>query len=410
MVPALLLRPCIEFPLDVTALHSAARDWCERAERIPLLFDLNPNVSGILQSVLLPRPQDFPERRAPPVPTEGVNIEDAIEHLFGAVERLVDEDPPGRVLRELPFLAEIIASLSVGEEELLVPEYQRPDILTQLELEERRGRPPNANTPNLAASLRDALPHGNASTNEFGLGSERAAQVSGQFGPALSRFALELGLGRGWRGGVPPSLARVRQELAGFDEEEMVRAATQLVRARQKLMRRLDDQIDPDRTTIARTLCPMLLMDNGVLARPFLTKNIWYGEPTGDAAERTAEDSKRLLNTARLLAEWMRSRTFLQTLYVACSGRTERLRFIASPAFDWLSYAKSRHLPLHLVHVTCSPDHPGHRMATAALPGAQLTEPVSTWLMGFANDPQDLVRRLLGPSALGFDEALHWAM
>jgi len=338
-----------------------------------------------------------------------VNNEDAIEHLFGAVERLVDEAPSGRVLRELPFLAEIIASLGVEDGELLVPEYQRQDILAQLELEERRGRPPNANAPNLAASLRDALPRGNNPASEFGLGGERAAQVSGQFGPALSRFALELGLGGGWRGEAPPSLARVRQELAGFDQEEMVRAAAQLVRARQKLMRRLDDQIDPDRTTIARTLCPMLLMDNGVLARPFLTKNMWYGEQTGDA-ERTAEDSERLLNTAKLLAEWMRSRTFLQTLFVACSGRAERLRFIVSPAPDWQSFATSRGLPLHLVHVTCSPDHPGHRMATAALPGAQLSEPVSTWLMGFSEQPQELVARLLGPSAPAFDASLHWAM
>ncbi len=380
ILPALLLRPCLELVADEERLLEVYRTWLRG-------FDRRRRADPIAMRRLLPwledivprRPERLPVRRAARVDGDEVAattraiLDDALQAARGDLER---------TLQEYPHAAEI--ALSDADEAGLMPaSHPRLSVLDDLAIARGRGAPRGHRLPSLAGAVYSMLPDARAMSSFSGVSQLRLDAEGARHGHLACRFAYELAIdAENQQPGE--AVQRVRSK---FDRRER-EASTGLYN---QLRHQRDRSRGRPARRLVRRLAPYLIGDTALLARPIPAECLANSvDLAADGGIPTAVE-----HTVDLLQEWLHSPSFVETLELACAERWESIRFSLTPSADWNGFMRERFGRLLVMRVRFSPDNPGYRRAVAAVPGTRFGHTVDTWIAGIGSR-SDVQERLLG--------------
>jgi hypothetical protein len=384
--PGLLLRPCVDHAVDAPAVRQAFSAWLEAitpprdqrrtnaahtwrpADNLPSLSDL-----------VKPRPAGAPARTPAAIQVrENSYTLNTLRILKTASELVRQGEQYGDVLQAYPFIAELAATKDGRGPANSVHRLKAGRTLPRAR---RQRRPPGLTLPSLESQLLQALESGRSLKRPAALDGRQWTTVRRDFGPLLERFAVEVAIGRE----LPKPNAEVlaTRKLFGFDgeylrESKLLRANLAGVRRKDAKRRaRLNGRHDKTRGVIVRGTAPYLLADTRLTALPLASR--WLEKATApaevDLNGRTKDVFEAVLvSNYELLLEWIRTDSFVETLQLACGGKTANFRSCVTPRDKFDDLKQGRWMPFHFARVI---DTVGDR-----------------WVSGFGASVGEVVRRV----------------
>lgn len=400
VVPGLLLRPCLNFPLNASQSRAAFQRWLDGIQ--PNGWQPEHGIPSLVELLSVPTLRAL--RRLPePLSVGDTRYALATQRVLQEAREICEREgrEPLQLLRSLPFLVELAATRSEtiqlpsprveGVDGSTPPHRNYPHRsvlvnhrgrLARLRKKPTRGRPPAVTLPSIAHHLFSAIGlerYENIERPEH-LTPARWRKVCDNFGPMRERFVAETCVQRD-QGIVPPEIEAVRRHFGwrngAFNEPYFGRRRSRFRTDVATTFGRLKGRSEPGRGPVFRGLVPYLVADLRTLARPFAQRWLVPSPHPNGLVDLDPESSAAVVEAnIWLLVQWLRTGRFIETLDVVTGADKTLFESSLTPGKSFEDVAEQRHLPFHFVEVR---DDLGDR-----------------WVSGFADSVDDLLRRIEG--------------